>query len=69
MANAVVEDPNFFDPSISVEETIRKLRVIPGIREWTEQYIALRAFREMLSTTDVAVLRGAPSSREFGECK
>jgi AraC family transcriptional regulator of adaptative response / DNA-3-methyladenine glycosylase II len=46
MANAVAADPNFFDTSISLEETVRRLRSIPGVGEWTAQYIALRAFRE-----------------------
>jgi AraC family transcriptional regulator, regulatory protein of adaptative response / DNA-3-methyladenine glycosylase II len=59
-ASAVVADDAFFEPFGSLDETIRKLRMIPGIGEWTAQYIALRAFHmtDAFPATDVVILRG-----------
>jgi AraC family transcriptional regulator, regulatory protein of adaptative response / DNA-3-methyladenine glycosylase II len=61
IAEAAVADPNLFRPFGSIEETVARLRTIPGIGEWTAQYIALRAIREMdaFPATDIGLLRGA----------
>jgi AraC family transcriptional regulator, regulatory protein of adaptative response / DNA-3-methyladenine glycosylase II len=60
-AETVIANPNFFDASATLEETVSKLRCVPGIGEWTAHYIALRAFRETdaFPATDVVILRGA----------
>jgi AraC family transcriptional regulator, regulatory protein of adaptative response / DNA-3-methyladenine glycosylase II len=60
MAEATVRDPNLFSPLETIEEAIARLRDIPGIGEWTAQYIALRAIRETdaFPTSDVGLLRG-----------
>jgi AraC family transcriptional regulator of adaptative response / DNA-3-methyladenine glycosylase II len=60
MAEAAVCDPNLFSPLGTIEEAIARLREIPGIGEWTAQYIALRAIRETdaFPTSDVGLLRG-----------
>jgi AraC family transcriptional regulator of adaptative response / DNA-3-methyladenine glycosylase II len=34
-----------FAPGASLEETVARLKTVPGIGEWTAQYIALRALR------------------------
>jgi AraC family transcriptional regulator of adaptative response / DNA-3-methyladenine glycosylase II len=59
VAEAAVADPNLFRPFGSIEETVTRLRKIRGIGEWTAQYIALRAIREMdaFPATDIALLR------------
>jgi AraC family transcriptional regulator of adaptative response / DNA-3-methyladenine glycosylase II len=59
VAQAAVADPNLFRPSGSIEETVTRLRTIRGIGEWTAQYIALRAIREMdaFPATDIGLLR------------
>ena len=59
MAEAAVADSNLFRPFGSVEETVTRLRTIRGIGEWTAQYIALRAIREMdaFPATDIGLLR------------
>jgi AraC family transcriptional regulator of adaptative response / DNA-3-methyladenine glycosylase II len=59
VAEATLADPNLFRPFGSIEETIARLRAIRGIGEWTAQYIALRALREMdaFPVTDVGLLR------------
>ena len=61
LAAAVIEDPAFFDVAGSLDVILRKLRAVPGIGEWTAQYIALRAFRktDAFPATDVVILRGA----------
>jgi AraC family transcriptional regulator of adaptative response / DNA-3-methyladenine glycosylase II len=62
-AEAVVADPNLFRPFGGIDETIGRLKSIRGIGEWTAQYVALRAVREMdaFPATDVGLLRGAAS--------
>jgi AraC family transcriptional regulator of adaptative response / DNA-3-methyladenine glycosylase II len=59
-AEAAVTDPNLFRPFGSIEDTVSRLRTIRGIGEWTAQYIALRAIREMdaFPATDLGLLRG-----------
>jgi AraC family transcriptional regulator of adaptative response / DNA-3-methyladenine glycosylase II len=59
VAEAAVDDSNLFRPFASVEETVTRLRTIRGISEWTAQYIALRAIREMdaFPATDIGLLR------------
>jgi len=61
IAEAALEDPNLFRPFGSIEETVARLRNIRGIGEWTAQYVALRAIREMdaFPVTDIGLLRGA----------
>jgi AraC family transcriptional regulator of adaptative response / DNA-3-methyladenine glycosylase II len=59
LAQAAQADPNLFRPFGSIEEAVTRLRAIRGIGEWTAQYIALRAIREMdaFPATDVGLLR------------
>ncbi len=61
LARAASHDPNLFRPFGTIEEAIALLRNIPGIGEWTAEYIALRAIREMdaFPASDVGLLRGA----------
>ena len=64
VAEASLADPNLFRPFGSIEETVTRLRTIRGIGEWTAQYIALRAIREMdaFPATDIGLLRSATST-------
>jgi AraC family transcriptional regulator of adaptative response / DNA-3-methyladenine glycosylase II len=61
MAEAAVANKNLFRQAGSIEEAIDRLKAICGIGEWTAQYIALRAIREMdaFPATDIGLLRGA----------
>jgi AraC family transcriptional regulator, regulatory protein of adaptative response / DNA-3-methyladenine glycosylase II len=61
LAEAAAADPNLFRPFGTIDEAIARLRVIPGVGEWTAQYIALRAITEMdaFPASDVGLLRGA----------
>ena len=61
LAEAAVADPNLFRPFGTIEEAIARFRSIRGVGEWTAQYIALRALREMdaFPASDAGLLRGA----------
>ena len=61
LAEAFVADPNLFRPFGTIDEAIARFRSIPGVGEWTAQYIALRALGEMdaFPASDVGLLRGA----------
>jgi AraC family transcriptional regulator of adaptative response / DNA-3-methyladenine glycosylase II len=43
LARAVAEDDLVLMPNADIEPTLERLRAIPGIGEWTAQYIAMRA--------------------------
>jgi AraC family transcriptional regulator of adaptative response / DNA-3-methyladenine glycosylase II len=61
IAEASIADPNLFRPLGNYDEAVERLKHIRGIGEWTAQYIALRAIREMdaFPATDIGLLRGA----------
>ncbi|MDO8378960.1 AlkA N-terminal domain-containing protein [Phenylobacterium sp.] len=46
LAQAAAADPDLFGMKRSLEEAVAQLRALPGIGEWTAQYIAMRALRE-----------------------
>ncbi|MEP6670315.1 MAG: AlkA N-terminal domain-containing protein [Chthoniobacter sp.] len=59
VAAAVIADPRLFDPRRDLAEAVGRLRQLPGIGEWTAQYIAMRALGESdaFLAGDVAVQR------------
>ena len=61
LADAAVADPKLFERAATLEESVKRLCAIPGIGEWTAQYIALRALREpdAFPASDLGLLRGA----------
>jgi AraC family transcriptional regulator of adaptative response / DNA-3-methyladenine glycosylase II len=63
LAEAAVADPHLFQPFGSIEGAIARFRSIRGVGEWTAQYIALRALREMdaFPASDAGLLRSAAS--------
>jgi AraC family transcriptional regulator of adaptative response / DNA-3-methyladenine glycosylase II len=46
VAAAFAADPHLFDPRRDLGDAIARLRELPGIGEWTAQYIAMRALGE-----------------------
>ena len=46
MTDAVAADPLIFGPKRTLEEAVAALKALPGIGEWTAQYIAMRELRE-----------------------
>lgn len=74
VAAAVVADPHIFATGRSLEEAIVQLRALPGIGEWTAQYIAMRQLREpdAFPAADIGLMRAMadseglrPSAREL----
>ena len=59
VAAAVIADPRLFDPRRDLAEAVARLCQLPGIGEWTAQYIAMRALGESdaFLAGDVAVQR------------
>lgn len=59
MARALADDPNLLGPNAGLDDMVRRLRALPGIGEWTAQYIAMRQLREpdAFPAADVALMR------------
>ena len=59
LAAAISADPTMFSRDASLEEAIAKLRSLPGIGEWTAQYIAMRELREpdAFPAADIGLMR------------
>jgi AraC family transcriptional regulator of adaptative response / DNA-3-methyladenine glycosylase II len=59
MAQALAGDPNLLSPTAGLTEMVTRLRALPGIGEWTAQYIAMRQLREpdAFPAADVALMR------------
>lgn len=59
LARTVAEDPAIFTPRADLASAIAALKALPGIGEWTAQYIALRELREpdAFPGADIALLR------------
>ena len=74
LAAAVVADPQVLGAGRSLNECVTQLRSLPGIGEWTAQYIAMRELREpdAFPAGDIGLLRALtdaegkrPTSREL----
>lgn len=46
LAEAALADERLFEVGVTLEEATARLMALPGVGEWTAQYIALRALRE-----------------------
>ncbi|MDP1630945.1 MAG: AlkA N-terminal domain-containing protein [Caulobacter sp.] len=59
IAAAVAADPQLFGPRASLEEAVATLRALPGVGEWTAQYIAMRQLREpdAFPAADIGLMR------------
>jgi AraC family transcriptional regulator, regulatory protein of adaptative response / DNA-3-methyladenine glycosylase II len=56
LAQAISADPMIFSRSASLEQTVAKLRSLPGIGEWTAQYIAMRE-PDAFPAADIGLMR------------
>jgi AraC family transcriptional regulator of adaptative response / DNA-3-methyladenine glycosylase II len=73
LAASVAAEPAIFGPRQSLEAAVERLRALPGIGEWTAQYIAMRELREpdAFPPSDIGLLRAMaeggrrPSPREL----
>ncbi|MBS0362690.1 MAG: helix-turn-helix domain-containing protein [Proteobacteria bacterium] len=59
LARTVAEDPAIFTPRADLDSAIAALKALPGVGEWTAQYIALRELREpdAFPQADIGLLR------------
>ena len=59
LARTVAADPTIFTPRANLESAIAALKALPGVGEWTAQYIALRELREpdAFPQADIGLLR------------
>ncbi len=66
LASAAASDPRLFTSGQSLEEAVERLRALPGVGEWTAQYVAMRALRETdaFPASDLGLLQAIAS--EFG---
>jgi AraC family transcriptional regulator of adaptative response / DNA-3-methyladenine glycosylase II len=45
LARAVADKKLYLHPGVNIETTLATLRELPGVGDWTAQYIAMRALR------------------------
>jgi len=73
VARAALQTPQLFEPAVDRAGSISALRALPGIGEWTAQYIAMRALRDpdAFPAGDIGLIRALagtggvrPSERE-----
>ena len=59
IARAALAEPELFQPCHDLPAAIARLRALPGIGEWTAQYIAMRALREpdAFPAADIGLMR------------
>lgn len=59
LARTVAADPAIFTPRADLQTAISALKALPGVGEWTAQYIALRELREpdAFPQADIGLLR------------
>jgi AraC family transcriptional regulator of adaptative response / DNA-3-methyladenine glycosylase II len=59
LARTVAADPTIFTPRADLDSAIAALSALPGVGEWTAQYIALRELREpdAFPSADIGLLR------------
>ncbi|MGH8448347.1 DNA-3-methyladenine glycosylase family protein [Pseudomonas sp.] len=70
VAQALLDDPDVFEPKASLPEGVARLVALPGIGDWTAHYIAMRQMREAdaFASGDIglinalAALEGGPVS-------
>lgn len=65
LARAVAAGEVSFDTSVGLEACVRQLTQLPGIGEWTAQYVAMRALSlpDAFPATDLGLLRAAATGK------
>jgi len=53
----MARNPNLLDPGADVEAAMARLKELPGIGEWTAQYLGMRAFSwpDAFPATDLGI--------------
>jgi AraC family transcriptional regulator, regulatory protein of adaptative response / DNA-3-methyladenine glycosylase II len=65
LAATATRDPALFAPGHDLDQTVAQLCALPGIGEWTAQYIAMRGLREpdAFPAADIGLLRAMEDER------
>jgi AraC family transcriptional regulator, regulatory protein of adaptative response / DNA-3-methyladenine glycosylase II len=65
VAAAVLRDPEIFGANCDLDAAIQRFCAIPGVGEWTAQYIALRQLREpdAFPASDLGLMRALADER------
>lgn len=65
LSEAVLENPDMFSPRQTPESTLERLKALPGIGDWTSQYILMRAFCEpdAFPAADIGLMRAMASQK------
>ena len=66
LATAIAAGELVLDTAAGLDATVRKLRALPGIGEWTAHYVAMRALREpdAFPASDLGLRRAAAANGE-----
>jgi AraC family transcriptional regulator of adaptative response / DNA-3-methyladenine glycosylase II len=66
VARAMVATPNLLDPGADVGAALSRIKEIPGIGEWTAQYLAMRAFAwpDAFPATDLGIRKALGTDDE-----
>jgi len=65
LSKAVLENPDMFSASQTPDITLERLKALPGIGEWTAQYILMRALCEpdAFPAADIALMRAMATKK------
>lgn len=65
LARAVANREIVLEPSIEIEQTLEKLKTLPGIGEWTAQYMAMRilAWPDAFPHTDLGIYKALGTNK------
>jgi AraC family transcriptional regulator, regulatory protein of adaptative response / DNA-3-methyladenine glycosylase II len=57
LSQAMAQDPRLLEPGADVEAAMARIKQLPGIGEWTAQYLAMRAFAwpDAFPATDLGI--------------
>ena len=66
LSRAIVRNPNLLVPGADVEMAIARIKELPGIGEWTAQYLAMRVFSwpDAFPATDLGIRKALGSDDE-----
>lgn len=66
ISRAMAENPNLLEPGVDIEAALARLKALPGIGEWTAQYLAMRAFSwpDAFPATDLGIRKALGSDNE-----
>jgi AraC family transcriptional regulator of adaptative response / DNA-3-methyladenine glycosylase II len=57
VSRAMAKNPDLLEPGADIEAALNRLKALPGIGEWTAQYVAMRALSwpDAFPSTDLGI--------------